>query len=95
MALGLFAGMGVGIFEAKSDDGVFMSKEEPRGLLHLDINSNILAIDPAKILPRPNFKIIESSSEWQIDLMTASFCPSEKFGTHSTSLSITVEKMAS
>ena len=73
MALGLFAGMGVGIFEAKSDDSIFMSKEEPKGLLHLDINSNILAIDPAKILPRPNFKIIESSSEWQIDLMTASF----------------------
>jgi len=73
MALGLFAGMGVGIFEAKSDDGVFMSKEEPRGLLHLDINSNILAIDPVKILPRPNFETIKDSTEWQMDLMTASF----------------------
>ena len=73
MALGLFAGMGVGIFEAKSDDGVFMSKEEPRGLLHLDINSNILAIDPAKILPKPNFETIRDSIEWQMDLMTASF----------------------
>ena len=73
MALGLFAGMGVGIFEAKSDDSVFMSKEKPRGLLHLDINSNILAIDPIKILPRPNFKILKESTEWQMNLMTASF----------------------
>jgi len=73
MALGLFAGMGVGIFEAKSEDSIFMSKNEPRGFLHLDMNSNILAIDPAKILPRPNFEPLINSKEWQIDLMTASF----------------------
>jgi len=73
MALGLFAGMGVGIFEAKSDEGIFMSNDEPKGLLHLDINSNILAIDPIKIMPRPNFKIVKDSTEWQMNLMTASF----------------------
>ena len=73
MALGLFAGMGVGIFEAKSDEGIFMSNDEPKGLLHLDINSNILAIDPIKIMPRPNFKIVKDSTEWKMNLMTASF----------------------
>jgi len=73
MALGLFAGMGVGIFEARSDDGIFMSREEPRGLIHLDINSNLLAIEPAKILPIPNFKISENLTEWQVNLMTANF----------------------
>ena len=31
MALGLFAGMGVGIFEARQDDGIFMSDNKPKG----------------------------------------------------------------
>ena len=73
MALGLFAGMGVGIFEAKSDDGIFMSKDEQRGLLHLDLHSNILAIEPAKILPIPNFEFSKNSTKWRMNLMTASF----------------------
>jgi len=73
MALGLFAGMGVGIFEAKSDDGIFMSKETPRGILHLDINSKILAIEPAKLIPNPSFEPSKFSPQWKLNLLTASF----------------------
>ena len=73
MALGLFAGMGVGIFEAKSDDGIFMSKEFSRGLFHLDVNSKILAIEPAKFIPNPSFESSKSSPEWQLNLLSASF----------------------
>ena len=40
MAIGLFAGMAVGIFEAQTDGGVFMSNGVPKGLFHLDMNSH-------------------------------------------------------
>ncbi len=73
MALGLFAGMGVGIFEARSDDGIFMSRKKTRGLLHLDVNSKILAIEPSKILPLPNFDSSKNTPDWQMNLMTATF----------------------
>jgi len=73
MALGMFAGMGVGIFEARSDGGVFMSDGNPKGLLHLDTNSHLLALQPAKLLPRPEFDFKVDSSQWRLDLFTASF----------------------
>ena len=71
MALGLFAGMGVGIFEAKSDDSMFMSNGKPKGFLHLDSNS--LAIRPAKLIPRPLKYSSNNSSQWSLDLITANF----------------------
>lgn len=73
MALGLFAGMGVGIFEARSDDEVFMSDGNPKGLLHLDTNSNVLAIEPAKLFPRLDLDSSTDSPKWSLDLLTASF----------------------
>ncbi len=73
MALGLFAGMGVGIFEARSDDGIFMSNKVPRGILHLDVDSSILAIEPAKIIPIRNLDFSNNSEEWRLNLITASF----------------------
>jgi len=73
MALGLFAGMGVGIFEAREDDGIFMSENKPKGLLHLDTDLKILAIDPAKILPKPEINSLGDSPQWNLNLLTASF----------------------
>ncbi|MBC8259047.1 MAG: hypothetical protein H8E38_08520 [SAR324 cluster bacterium] len=73
MALGMFAGMGVGIYEARSGGSVFMSKRNPPGLFHLDLNSNVLALRPAKILPRPVIALKTNSPQWRLDLFTASF----------------------
>ena len=73
MALGMFAGMGVGIFEARSDGGVFMSDGNPKGLLHLDTNSHLLTVRPTKLLPQPEFNAETVSHEWRLDLFTASF----------------------
>jgi len=73
MALGLFAGMGVGIFEAREDDGIFMSENKSKGLLHFDTNSNILAIQPAKFLPEPELNPLDGSPQWNLNLLTASF----------------------
>ena len=73
MALGMFAGMGVGIFEARSDGGVFMSDGKPKGLLHLDTDLNLLTLRPAKLLPLPELNAKTISPEWRIDLFTASF----------------------
>ena len=73
LALGMFAGMGVGIFEARSDGGVFMSDGNPKGLLHLDTNSHLLTLRPTKLLPQPKFNAETVSPEWRIDLFTASF----------------------
>ena len=50
-----------------------MSKETPRGILHLDINSKILAIEPAKIIPNPSFESSKFSPQWKLNLLTASF----------------------
>ena len=47
MALGMFAGMGVGFFEARSDGGVFMSDGNPKGLLHLDTDICLLYTSPS------------------------------------------------
>ena len=73
MALGMFAGMGVGIFEARSDGGVFMSDGNPKGLLHLDTDLHLLTLRPAKLLPLPEFNAETVSPEWRLDLFTASF----------------------
>ena len=73
MALGMFAGMGVGIFEARSDGGVFMSDGKLKGLLHLDTDLHLLTLRPAKLLPQPEFNAETVPPEWRLDLFTASF----------------------
>jgi hypothetical protein len=73
MALGLFAGMGVGIYEARTDGGIFMSDVNPKGLFHLDMNTHILAVTPGKIFPRPELETTTNSPQWRLDLLTATF----------------------
>jgi len=73
MAIGLFAGMAVGIFEAQTDSGIFMSNGDPKGLFHLDMNSHSLAVIPTKIIPQPNFDSSNESPELSIDLLTVAF----------------------
>lgn len=73
MAIGLFAGMAVGIFEAQTESGIFMSNGAPKGLFHLDMNSYLLAVTPTKIIPRPNYNNSKEKSKWSLDLLTAAF----------------------
>ena len=73
MAIGLFAGMAVGIFEAQTDSGVFMSNGVPKGLFHLDMNSHLLSVTPTKIIPRPDYYTSMESPQWSLDLLTAAF----------------------
>ena len=55
MAIGLFAGMAVGIFEAQTDSGIFMSNGVQKGLFHLDINSSFISSGTNKIIPQPDY----------------------------------------
>ena len=73
MAIGLFAGMAVGIFEAQSESGIFMSNGVQKGFFHLEMNSLSLALNPTKIIPQPNFDISTESPKWNLDLITAAF----------------------
>ena len=73
MAIGLFAGMAVGISEAQSDGGIFMSNGVPKGLFHLDMNSHSLALTPTKIIPQPHYNASLESPQWRLDLLTAAF----------------------
>ena len=73
MAIGLFAGMAVGIFESQTDSGIFMSNGVPKGLFHLDMNSNSLALTPAKIIPQLDYDTSMESPQWSLDLLTAVF----------------------
>ena len=73
MAIGLFAGMAVGIFEAQTDSGIFMSNGYPKGLLHFDMNSHSLALTPTKIIPRLDYDTSIESSKWSLDLLSAAF----------------------
>ena len=73
MAIGLFAGMAVGVFEAQTDSGMFMSNGVPKGLFHLDMNSHSLALSPTKIIPHPNYDSTFESPQWNLDLLTAAF----------------------
>ena len=73
MAIGLFAGMAVGVFEAQTDSGIFMSNGVPKGLFHLDMNSHSLALSPTKIIPHPNYDSTFESPQWNLDLLTAAF----------------------
>ena len=73
MAIGLFAGMAVGIYEAQSGGGIFMSNGVPKGLFHLDINSYSLALTPTKIIPQPDYDTSMESPQWSLDLLTAAF----------------------
>ena len=73
MAIGLFAGMAVGIFEAQTDSGIFMSNGSPKGFLHLNMYSNSLAFTPTKIIPQPDYNILMESPQWSLDIFTTSF----------------------
>ena len=73
MAIGLFAGMAVGIFEAQTDSGIFMSNLVPKGLLHFDMFSNSLDLTPTKIIPQPYYDTSMESPKWTLDLLTAAF----------------------
>ena len=73
MAIGLFAGMAVGIYEAQTDSGLFMSNGVPKGLLHLDMNSHSIALTPTKIIPQPDYDTLMESPQWSLDLLTAEF----------------------
>ena len=73
MAIGLFAGMAVGIYESQTDSGIFMSNGVPKGLFHLDMNSNSLALTPAKIIPQLDYDASMESPQWSLDLLTAVF----------------------
>ena len=73
MAVGLFAGMAVGVFEAQTDSGMFMSNGVPKGLFHLDINSHSLVLVPTSIVPQPDYKTSMESPQWNLDLLTAAF----------------------
>ena len=73
MAIGLFAGMAVGVFEAQTDSGIFMSNGAPKGLFHLDINSHSIVLVPTSIVPQPDYKTSMGSPQWNLDLLTAAF----------------------
>ena len=73
MAFGLFVGMGFGIYDSQAGGDVFMGDDKPKGLFHFDLNSKVIAISPAKILPRPELDDNTDSSQWRLDLLTASF----------------------
>jgi len=73
MAIGLFAGMAVGIYEAQTDSGIFMSNGVPKGFFHLDMNSHSLALTPTKIIPQPNYDPSIESPQWSLDLLSAAF----------------------
>ena len=73
MAIGLFAGMAVGIFEAQTDSGIFMSNGVPKGLFHLDMKSHLLAVIPTNIIPRPDYDTSMESPQWSLDVLTAAF----------------------
>jgi hypothetical protein len=73
LAIGLFAGMAVGIFEAQTDSGIFMSNRVKKGLLHFDMYSKSLALTPTKIIPQTYYETLASSPRWSIDLLTAAF----------------------
>ena len=73
MAIGLFAGMAVGIYEAQTDSGIFMSNGVPKGLFHLDMNSHSLALTPTKIIPQSDYDTSMESPQWSLDLLTAAF----------------------
>ena len=73
MAIGLFAGMAVGIFEAQTDSGIFMSNGDPKGLFHLDINSHSLAVMPTKIIPQLVYDTTMESPQFSIDFLSVAF----------------------
>ena len=65
--------MGFGIYDSQSGGDIFMSDGKTKGLFHLELSSNVLAIRPAKILPRPELVDNTNSPQWHLDLLTASF----------------------
>ena len=73
MAFGVFAGMGVGIIDSQSGGDVFMSNGQPKGLLHYDAQSSVLAVSPVKMIPRPELDVLYQRPEWRVDLFTATF----------------------
>ena len=73
LAVGLFVGMGYGIYDSQAGSDVFMSEGKPKGLFHFELNPNVITIRPAKILPRPEIYDSGASPRWRLDLLTASF----------------------
>ena len=73
LAVGLFVGMGYGIYDSQAGGDIFMGDGNPKGLFHFDLNAKVIAIRLAKILPRPKLFDDSASHQWRLDLLTASF----------------------
>ena len=73
MAIGLFAGMAVGIYEAQTDGGTFMSNGVPKGLFHFDLNTHSLALTPTKFIPQPDYDTSMESPQFSIDFLSVAF----------------------
>ena len=76
MGVGALGGLLYGMFAYAPPyyGQVYLNNGQPKGLLHFNADSNVLAISPAKVIPRQEFAKDEvDSSKWRFDLFTTTF----------------------
>ncbi|MCI5165049.1 MAG: hypothetical protein D3903_02900 [Candidatus Electrothrix sp. GM3_4] len=75
MGVGALGGLLYGLFRYPSPyyGQMYLNNGQPKGLLHFSANDNILAISPAKVIPRQEFDKDLEESKWRFDLFSTSF----------------------
>ena len=70
-AIGVFLGMGYGIFDANQGGDVFVSGTPSRSLIDYNPRGNLIIVRPSQFLPRLDF--IGNQGRLSLKLLTASF----------------------
>ncbi len=76
MGVGALGGLLYGLFHYAPPyyGSMYLNNGQHKGLLHFNADDNVLAVRPAKVIPRQEFGTTEAdSSKWRFDLFTTSF----------------------
>ncbi|MCI5222029.1 MAG: hypothetical protein D3924_05000 [Candidatus Electrothrix sp. AR4] len=76
MGVGALGGLLYGLFHYAPPyyGHTYMNNGQPKGLLHFNADANVLAVRPAKVIPRQELSKYENdASKWRFDLFTTSF----------------------
>lgn len=73
MGVGALGGLLYGLFHYPPSHYGYLNNGQPQGLFHFNVDDNLLAVSPGKVIPRQEFDKDMEDSNWRFDLFSTSF----------------------